>query len=366
MLSADVGDFEADESQYLLSDTDTETRTVPMTGSRRLCCFSYCIRNFCSWLCDCMVGCCSRRRQLAARSIRVGHQTTEKYPPNVIRNQKYNFISFIPLVLFEQFKFFLNLYFLVMATSQFIPELRIGYLYTYWGPLGFVILVTMIREAVDDVRRRQRDNEVNQQRYKKLTSHGGQRTISSANIKVGDLIFVEKDQRVPADMVFLRTTETNGACFIRTDQLDGETDWKLRLAVPATQKLETNEELFSMDATVYAEKPQKDIHNFIGNFAKHDTETEESLGVENTVWAGTVVASGRLLGLVVYTGCETRSVMNNAAPRSKTGLLDLEINNLTKVCLFFQFLDLILNYILVSSCGEDLPLSYGLLVVRDH
>ena len=22
-----------------------------------------------------------------------------------------------------------------MATSQFIPELRIGYLYTYWGPL---------------------------------------------------------------------------------------------------------------------------------------------------------------------------------------------------------------------------------------
>ena len=30
---------------------------------------------------------------------------------------------------------FLNLYFLIMATSQFIPELRIGYLYTYWGPL---------------------------------------------------------------------------------------------------------------------------------------------------------------------------------------------------------------------------------------
>ena len=64
---------------------------------------------------------------------------------------------------------------------------------------------------------------------------------------------------------------------------------------------------------------------------QHDTETEESLSVENTVWAGTVVASGRLLGLVVYTGAETRSVMNNAAPRSKTGLLDLEINNLTKV-----------------------------------
>lgn len=73
---------------------------------------------------------------------------------------------------------------------------------------------------------------------------------------------------MPADMVFLRTTETNGTCFIRTDQLDGETDWKLRLAVPVTQKLDTNEELFSMDATVFAEKPQQDIHNFIGTFTK--------------------------------------------------------------------------------------------------
>ena len=50
------------------------------------------------------------------------------------------------------------------------------------------------------------------------------------------------------------------------------------------------------------------------------------------MWAGTVVASGRLVGLVIYTGAETRAVMNNAAPRSKVGLLDLEINNLTKVC----------------------------------
>lgn len=28
-----------------------------------------------------------------------------------------------------------------------------------------------------------------------------------------------------------------GACFIRTDQLDGETDWKLKVAVGCTQGL---------------------------------------------------------------------------------------------------------------------------------
>jgi len=38
-------------------------------------------------------------------------------------------------------------------------------------------------------------------------------------------------------MVLVRTSEKAGTCFIRTDQLDGETDWKLRLAVPSTQRL---------------------------------------------------------------------------------------------------------------------------------
>lgn len=51
------------------------------------------------------------------------------------------------------------------------------------------------------------------------------------------MIIIEKDRRVPADVVLLKTSEESGACFIRTDQLDGETDWKLRIAVPYTQKL---------------------------------------------------------------------------------------------------------------------------------
>lgn len=143
---------------------------------------------------------------------------------------------------------------------------------------------------------------------------------------------MEKGQRVPADLVLLRTTEKSGACFVRTDQLDGETDWKLRLTIPATQKLETDSQLFDIKASLYVEKPQKDIHGFIGTFTREDEyNSEESLGVDNTLWANTAVASGSALGIVVYTGQETRSLMNHSAPRSKIGLLDKEINQLTKV-----------------------------------
>ncbi|KAL7631634.1 UNVERIFIED_CONTAM: hypothetical protein RMT77_018059 [Armadillidium vulgare] len=342
-------DFESDECQYLLSDSDSEYRTIKPKKSLCTCIFSSCSFVF-SRIFRKMSNCCFRRRSLAARSIKFGCKSIENFPPNVIRNQKYNFFTFIPLVLYEQFQFFLNLYFLVMALSQFIPELKIGYLYTYWGPLGFVIAVTMIREAIDDLRRRKRDQDVNQQMYVKLTQFGGEKSIASSAIRVGDFIVVEKNQRVPADLVFLRTTESSGTCFIRTDQLDGETDWKLKIALPCTQKLEKDEDLFSTDATVFAEKPQKDIYNFIGTFRKNDSETEESLGVQNTVWANTVVASGKIVGLVVYTGSETRAAMNNSTPRSKVGLIDLEVNNLTKV-LFIAVIGLSFVMICLKGFG---------------
>lgn len=172
------------------------------------------------------------------------------------------------MVLFEQFRFFLNLYFLIMALSQFIPDIRIGYLYTYWGPLTFVLTVTICREAVDDIRRHQRDREVNSQKYKRLIGpNQPPELIPSSKLRVGDIIIVEKDERIPADLVLLRTSDKSGAVFVRTDQLDGETDWKLKLAVPTTQKLADDSHLFNIEASIYIEKPQKDIHSFIGTFS---------------------------------------------------------------------------------------------------
>lgn len=277
------------------------------------------------------MGCCGAH-EYRPRTVFLGRPLSEKFPPNKICNQKYNIFTFIPLVLFNQFKFFLNLYFLVVCLSQFIPDIRIGYLYTYWGPLGFVLAVTLIREFIDDCRRYARDREVNSQKFRKLTP-SGVTCIPSSDIKVSDLIMIEKNQRVPADMVLLRTTEKGGSCFIRTDQLDGETDWKHRVAVDTTQRLLSTEEMLEIDACIYAEEPKKDIHSFIGKFTRHDGDgTEDSLNIENTLWANTVVASGTAIGIVIYTGRETRSVMNNSEARSKVGLLDLEINQLTKVC----------------------------------
>ena len=90
---------------------------------------------------------------------------------------------FLFQVLFNQFKNFMDMFFLLMACSQFIPFLRIGLIYTYWGPLMFVTFVTMCREGFDDFSRYRRDKEVNSSKYSKLTNRGTV-AVASSDIKV--------------------------------------------------------------------------------------------------------------------------------------------------------------------------------------
>ncbi|XP_065523271.1 probable phospholipid-transporting ATPase IIB isoform X6 [Lathamus discolor] len=347
----------------------------------------------CTSCADWLINLCRRKKELKARTVWLGcpEKCEEKYPKNAIKNQKYNIFTFIPGVLYEQFKFFLNLYFLVVSCSQFVPALKIGYLYTYWAPLGFVLTVTVVREAVDEFRRYKRDKEMNSQLYSKLTVRGKVQ-VKSSDIQVGDLIIVEKNQRIPSDMVFLRTSEKTGSCFIRTDQLDGETDWKLKVAVSCTQRLPALGDLFSINAYVYAQKPQLDIHSFEGTFTREDSDpaVHESLSIENTLWASTVVASGTVIGVVIYTGKETRSVLNTSNPKNKVGLLDLELNQLTKALFLalvalsvvmvtlqgfvgpwyrnlFRFL-LLFSYIIPISLRVNLDMgkaAYGWMIMKD-
>ncbi|KAJ2919629.1 hypothetical protein MD484_g852, partial [Candolleomyces efflorescens] len=303
-----------------------------------------------------------------------------RYPPNIVRNQKYNVFSFLPVVFYEQFKYFFNLYFLLVALSQLVPALKIGFIVTYIAPLAFVLSVTMGKEAYDDYKRHQRDKEANSQRYlilqrdsfaadpssaeeaSYLSTHANTRSVPSSSLRVGDLIHLEKNQRVPADVVLLRTSDASGTCFIRTDQLDGETDWKLRVAVPETQKMDERN-LPAIDAEIYADPPIKDIHTFVGTFTLNKPPSAHGdqglplqdlppsvapLTAENILWSNTVLAAGSAVGFVIYTGAETRAVMNTSHPETKVGLLDLEINKLAKILCAVTFA---MSLILVALNG---------------
>ena len=408
-----------------------------------------------------------------SRNISIGQYPSPKFPPNAVSNAKYTAWSFLPRTLYNEFSFFFNMYFLVVALSQAIPPLRIGYLSTYVAPLAFVLAITLGKEALDDIARRKRDAEANKEEYtvlrlrdtsktsgiigkrkrrsmlassknaayksSRLTAieeeeeHLGEEnqvnisnieveeiSIKSRDLKVGDVLKLGKGQRLPADLVILKSYSTEssipvpsipaasrflsaesgpllkpleepstdrtpkpglhveqpslhdistasadsggaGETFIRTDQLDGETDWKLRLASPLTQSLD------SCDFTrlkIVAGKPSKEVNEFVGTVEyspqlahqvakKNANGSEDSvrtspLTIDNTAWANTVLASNATVwAVVVYTGVQTRQALSTSPSRSKAGLLEYEINNLTKIL-----------------CALTLTLSVALVAVR--
>ena len=257
---------------------------------------------------------------------------------NKIENQKYNLITFIPVVLFNQFKQFGNFFYLIMSVSQFFDELVVGFLFTYISPLVIVVSISMLKELYDDVNRRIQDKKTNSTQITVLKentfTNGVEKILKKASdLLVGDIIELKKDTRVPADIIVLKTfNESNdNQAFIRTDQLDGETDWKLRKAPESTQKM-TEVEIVKCDGKLLCEPPSKLIYNFegalnIGNGIK------EPLNLENTIWASTVIASQGVIGIVIYTGKESRARMNSSTPKLKIGILDDELNK-TNVYLF--------------------------------
>jgi phospholipid-translocating ATPase len=105
-------------------------------------------------------------------------------------------------------------------------------------------------KASDDNYRPNPDSEANSARYPPQTttichtalledSLPPTGAVPSSSIRVGDLVLLEKNQRVPANLV------------LRKDKLDGETGWKLSAAVPETQKLPSDQELLNLDAEIH-------------------------------------------------------------------------------------------------------------------
>ena len=152
------------------------------------------------------------------RSIRLnGKCEPSRYPSNHIVNTKYNIVSLIPVVLINQFKLFFNFFFLAVALSQFIPALKVGFMFTYVAPLVFVLVVTILKEGWDDYQRLLRDKELNGDVYEKVQTNGNFKAIKSSNIRVGDVIKIYQNQRIPADLALLYTSDKNGTIFLRTD-----------------------------------------------------------------------------------------------------------------------------------------------------
>ena len=102
-------------------------------------------------------------------------------------------------------------------------------------PLIFVVLVSMIKDAYEDVNRHIEDSKENNEETQKLDPATGKfETCCWKDIFVGDIVRIKENEFFPADILLLSSSEQDGVCYVETKNLDGETNLKTKNALPST------------------------------------------------------------------------------------------------------------------------------------
>ncbi|XP_066062815.1 phospholipid-transporting ATPase ID isoform X1 [Chamaea fasciata] len=258
-----------------------------------------------------MERCAARRAPEEERRVRANaREYNEKfqYASNCIKTSKYNIVTFLPVNLFEQFQEVANTYFLFLLILQLIPQISSLSWFTTIVPLVLVLTITAVKDATDDYFRHKSDNQVNNRQSQVLIG-GVLRQEQWMNVRVGDIIKLENNQFVAqADLLLLSSSEPHGLCYIETAELDGETNMKVRQAIPVTAELGDTSQLARFDGEVICEPPNNKLDKFGGTL--YWKEDKYPLSNQNMLLRGCVLRNTEwCFGLVIFAGGLRRQLL---------------------------------------------------------
>ncbi|XP_028376804.1 phospholipid-transporting ATPase FetA-like [Phyllostomus discolor] len=255
------------------------------------------------------------------------------YPDNTIKTSKYNVFNFLPLNLFEQFQRLANAYFLILLILQLIPQISSLAWHTTVIPLIVVLSITAVKDAMDDLKKHRNDDHVNN-RSVLVLMNGRMEEKKWMNIQVGDIIKLENNQPVTADILLLSSSEPYSLTYVETAELDGETNLKVKQAISVTSQMEADLKLLSaFDGEVRCESPNNKLDRFTGiltykgksHILDHDKLLLRGCVIRNTDWC---------YGLVIYTGPDTKLMQNSG----KSSFKRTHIDHLMNVLVLWIFL----------------------------
>ncbi|KAF6779665.1 hypothetical protein AHF37_00862 [Paragonimus kellicotti] len=274
--------------------------------------------------------------ETGSRIVYINERQPITFCKNAISTSKYSVWTFLPKFFCEQFRRYANIFFLVIALLQQIPGVSPTGRFTTAVPLAIILTVSAIKEMIEDLvslffvtsiqqRRHYADDKTNNSKTLALRNGEWVETVWK-ELQVGDLVKVCNNQGIPADLVLLASSEPQAMCYIETSNLDGETNLKLRQGLPQTAGLLTAGALSSFHGWVECQLPSRKLDEFVGALRAPDSiryplKPNQLLlrgaSLKNTKW---------IFGLAVYTGKETKVMLNSTAPPLKQSTVDRQTN----------------------------------------
>lgn len=157
------------------------------------------------------------------------------------------------------------------------------------------------------------------------------------NVQVGDFVRIYNNDQIPADVVVLSTSEPDGACYVETKNLDGETNLKVRNSLRAGRAIKHARDCEKAPFTIESEAPQPNLYQYSGvaRWKQHSSkdphaegqDMAEPISINNMVLRGCDLRNTEwILGVVVFTGSDTKIMMNSGITPSKRSRIIRELN----------------------------------------
>lgn len=246
------------------------------------------------------------------------------YPSNYIKTSKFTFWNFLPLGLLFQFKKISNVYFLINLIICFIPSVSPVNPFTAVAPLAVVLIIALIKEGYEDYKRHREDSKANSTLVRVLRNDK-LCYIKSYQLQAGDIMYIEENDEVRADILLLSSSNSEGQCFIDTCNLDGETSLRKRRAVEATMDMNSPETINSSTLTLYTRKPEPGLLQWNGMMRLNGDEY--ALSLDQFLYRGCCLRNTAFAwGMVIYAGVDTKLFKNLKERPPKYSGLDKKLN----------------------------------------
>ena len=266
---------------------------------------------------------------------------------NSIRTSRYTFITWAPKSLFMQFRKSANVYFLVISVltmMSFSPKNPFSMALTF----AAVLIFTMLKEAYEDYFRHVQDQKVNN-----ALTHGFDPVtrnfidIHWKDVKVGHILEIKDGESFPADMVFLSSSNMQGTAFVNTMNLDGETNLKEKMALELTKDMREID-LHAILLETATDNPNMSLLRWNCNIRMNGSLWQPMTMNQLLLRGCQLKNTRRLYGFVIYTGHETKIMLNSMQPKSKMSSVLKKMNKMLWSVYAMQFI------ICVSFAGLSL------------
>ncbi|AFR92516.2 phospholipid-transporting ATPase [Cryptococcus neoformans C23] len=273
---------------------------------------------------------------------------------NSVTTGKYGPITFLPKFLLSEFSRSANLFFLFTACIQQVPNVSPTGHWTTIVPLGVVIIASAFKEIKEDFKRHASDRSLNNNLAQVLVDQQFQ-LRPWRRLRVGDIVRLEANSFIPADIVLISSSEPEGLCYVETANLDGETNLKIKQAHPSTASLTNPHSVSLLRGHILSEPPNSSLYTYDGTFhlsSPHpgSAPTKTPVGPHQMLLRGAQLRNtGWVYGVIVNAGHETKLMRNATEAPIKRTAVERQVN---RQILYLFLLLIVLS--LVSTIGSSI------------